>query len=111
MGEISRVESNRPGVEVGRLMGRREAFAAVSGRGSAAEAERLRRLRDEKAYREFGLTWEEFCGKRLGARRRNIDRTLRLLDEFGPQFFHVAQMAHVTVDEYRAIASNVSAEG
>ena len=68
MGEISRVASNRSGVEVGRLMGRREAFAAVSGRCSAAEAESLRRLRDEKAYREFGLTWEEFCEKRLGAR-------------------------------------------
>jgi hypothetical protein len=99
------------GVDLGRWVGRREAFAAVAGRCSAAEAESLRRIRDEKVYRQFGLTWEAFCVKRLGASRRNIERVLRLLDEFGPAYFHVAQMAHVTVEEYRAIAPHVSAEG
>jgi hypothetical protein len=99
------------GVDLGRWMGRREAFAAVAGRCSAAEAETLRRIRDEKIYKQYGLTWEEFCVKRLGSSRRNIERTLRLLDEFGPEYFHVAQMAHVSPEEYRAIAPHVSAEG
>ena len=35
----------------------------------------------------------------------------RLLDEFGPTYFHVAQMTHVTAEEYRAIAPHVSADG
>jgi hypothetical protein len=103
--------SDPAGVDLGRLIGRREAFAAVAARCSAADAESLRRIRDEKVYRRLGLTWDEFCVKRLGSSRRNIERTLRWLDEFGPAYFHVAQMAHVSPEEYRAIAPHVSAEG
>ena len=97
--------------ELARWIGRREAFATAAGRCSAAEAESLRRLRDEKKYRELGMTWEEFCAKKLGVSRRQIDRTLRLLDDFGPEYFHVAQMAHVTAEEYRTIAPHVSSAG
>ncbi len=100
-----------PDVELGRWIGRREAFALIAGRCSAAEAESLRRIRNEKMYKQDYPSWEEFCTKRLGVSRRHIDRTLRLLDEFGPAYFHVAQMAHVTPEEYRAIAPHVSADG
>jgi hypothetical protein len=97
--------------DLGRWVGRREAFALIAGRCSAAEAESLRRIRNEKMYKRDYPSWEEFCAKRLGVSRRQIDRTLRLLDEFGPAYFHVAQMAHVTAEEYRAIAPHVSGEG
>jgi hypothetical protein len=97
--------------EIGRWLGRRDAFATVAGRCSAAEAESLRRIRDGKLYRNVGLTWDEFCRTRLGTSRQQIERTLRLLDEFGPAYFHVAQMAHVTPDEYRAIAPHVGEDG
>jgi len=97
--------------ELGRWLGRRDAFAAIAGRCSAAEAESLRRVRDSKLYRNLGLTWDEFCRTRLGTSRQHIDRTLRLLDEFGPQYFHMAQLAHVTVEEYRAIAPHVGPDG
>ena len=97
--------------ELNRWIGRREAFAITAGRCSAAEAESLKRMRDEKQYRELGMTWEEFCAKKLGVSRRQIDRTLRLLDDFGPEYFHVAQMAHVTPEEYRVIAPHVSGAG
>jgi hypothetical protein len=97
--------------DLDRLLGRREAFALVAGRSSAAAAESLRRIRDEKAYKLHYPTWEEFCIKRLGVSRRQIDRTLHLLDEFGPAYFHVAQMTHVSPDEYRAIAPHVSGDG
>jgi hypothetical protein len=99
------------GEDLARWVGRREAFALTAGRCSAAEAESLRRMRDEKQYRKLGMNWEEFCSKRLGVSRRHVDRTIRLLDEFGPAYFHVAQMSHLTPDEYRAIAPHVSAEG
>lgn len=97
--------------ELGRWLGRRDAFAAVAGRCSAAEVESLRRIRDDKLYRNLGLTWEDFCRTRLGTSRQYIDRTLKLLDEFGPSYFHVAQLTHVSTDEYRAIAPHVTAEG
>jgi hypothetical protein len=94
-----------------RWLGRRDALAMVAGGCSAAAAEALRRVRDDKSYRELGFTWEEFCVKRVGVTRRHVDRLLALLDEFGPSYFHVAQMAHVTAEEYRAIAPHVSEEG
>src|SRR5690349_17800422 len=97
--------------EIDRWLGRREAFAMLAGKCSAAQAESMRRVRDSKAYREKDWTWEECCVKGFGSSRRNVERTLRLLDEFGPAYFHVAQMAHVTAEEYRAIAANISTDG
>jgi hypothetical protein len=97
--------------DLGVLLGRREAFAAVAGRCTAAQAESLRRVRDEKLYLRLEPTWEDFCSKRLGASRRNIDRFLSRGDEFGLAYYHVAQMTHVTPEEYRAIAPHISMEG
>jgi len=99
------------GMDLMRWLGRREAFAAIAGKCSAAEAESLRRIRDSKMHKQLGMTWDEFCPKRLGASRRNIERLLRPMDEFGPTYYHVAQMTHVTPEEYRAIAEHVSADG
>jgi hypothetical protein len=98
-------------VEFGRWMGRREALAMVAGRCSAAQAQAMRRVRDTKLYTQKGWTWEECCVKGFGSSRRSVERTLRLLDEYGPQYFHVAQITNVTPEEYRAIAPHVSAEG
>ena len=98
-------------IELGRWLGRRDAFAAVAGKCSAAEAESLRKIRSERLYLQLDSSWEGFCKNRLGVSRRHVDRILRLLDEFGPAYFLVAQMTHVTPDEYRAIAPHVSAEG
>jgi hypothetical protein len=99
------------GLEVGRWLGRREAFGLIASGCSAAEAETLRRIRNEKMYRQVNRTWEEFCTKRVGICKRHVDRTIRLLEEFGPAYFHVAQMTHVTADEYRAIAGHVGEDG
>jgi hypothetical protein len=95
---------------LGRWIGRREAFALIAGRCSAAEAESLRRIRNEKQYKEVSRSWEEFCTQQLGVSRRHVERTLRLLEEYGPSYFTVTQMTHVTVDEYRAIAPHVSGD-
>lgn len=110
--ELSNMEpAQNAAVNLGRWLGRREAFGLIAGRCSAAEAESLRRIRDERSYLQVAKTWAEFCERRLGIHPRKVQRTLRLLDEFGPSYFHVAQMAHVTPDEYRAIARHVSEEG
>jgi hypothetical protein len=94
-----------------RWLGRREALATVAGGCSAAQADILRRIREEKTYRDLGLNWEEFCQQRVGVTRRHVDRVIGWLNEFGPSYFHLAQMAHVTAEEYRAIAPHVSPEG
>jgi hypothetical protein len=98
-------------VELGRWMGRREAFGLVAGRCSAAQAESLRHVRDEKLYRGVSRNWDEFCSVHVGASRRNVERSIRLLEEFGPPFFYVSQIAHICPEEYRTIVEHVDEEG
>ena len=98
-------------IYLGRWMGRREAFALVAGRCSAAEAESLRHIRDEKLYRTLSQNWDEFCTAYVGVSRRSVERNIALLDEFGPLFFDVSQVAHIGPDEFRAIAADIDAEG
>jgi hypothetical protein len=97
--------------DLGRWIGRREAFAAIAGKCTAAEALSLREIRDSKSYRLLGINWDECCSKVFGSSRRNVERILRPLDEFGPMYYHVAQITHVTPEEYRSIAAHISAEG
>jgi len=104
--------SKRPAaLDLGRWMGRREAFALVAGRCSAAAVESLRRIRDQKQYADIGRSWDEFCAKELHVSRRTVERLIGYLEEFGPEFFHLSQLTHVTPAEYRAIAPHVTAEG
>ena len=90
--------------ELGMMLGSRKAFAAVAGRCSAADAECLRRVRDQKLYLSRAETWEEFCPRFLGLSKTHANRIIRHLEEFGPDYFEVAQLTRVTPEQYRAIA-------
>ncbi len=93
--------------EIGKLLGRREAFGLVAGRCSAAEAACLREVRASKKYLELAPTWEDFCLNHLHMSRAAADRTIRLLDEFGPGYFELAQLVRIPPEAYRAIAPAV----
>jgi hypothetical protein len=84
-------------------LGRRQAFALVAGRCSTADAECIRTIRREKRYRALQMTWERFCVERLGVARPTADRIIRQLEEFGPEFFTLAQLTRVTPEEYRRL--------
>jgi len=90
--------------ELGMMLGSRKAFAAVAGRCSAADAECLRRVREQKLYLSRAETWEEFCPRFLGLSKTHANRIIRHLEEFGPDYFEVAQLTRVTPEQYRAIA-------
>lgn len=98
-------------LNLGLWLGRREAFGAIAGRCSAAEVECMRRIRNQKLYRVHARNWDEFCMKHLGSSRRSVDLSIRLFEELGAAYFHVAQLAHITPAEYREIAPQVSEEG
>ena len=98
-------------VELGILMGKREAFTTLAGRCSAAQAESLRRIRESQGYRELAASWDEFCTRTLRTSRRSVDRMIGWLEEFGPVFFELAQMTGIAADEYRAIAPAVREDG
>jgi hypothetical protein len=88
-------------LEVGTWLGRRQAFAIMARRCSAADAQSLRELRESKKYKELGLTWEE-CGKQhAGMHRASAELIIRNLEEFGPDYFVIAQVTDISANEYR----------
>ena len=98
-------------LDLGTWMGRKQAFASLAGGCSAADAECLRQMRSQKKHRALGLTWAEFCKQQIGVTRQHADRLIRRLEEFGPQYFRIAQATGITADEYRRIASSVGEKG
>ena len=92
---------------VGTWVGRKQAFSALAGRCSAADAECLRQIRDRKEYRALGLSWREFCKLRVGVTSVSANRVIGLLEEFGPQYFILAQATGISADQYRRISSSV----
>ena len=92
-----------PGVDLGRLLGQRRAFAAVGGRCSAAHAQLLRRIRDEKLYRAVAPSWRTFCGTHLAITCRHADRLIALLNRFGPTYFEISQLVGLSPRQYLAI--------
>lgn len=92
---------------LGRLLGRREAFTIVAARCSAAEAVLMRRIRDEKMYVGHAKDWGEFCTTHFHTGKENANRIIRLLEEFGPTYFEVAQLTRISPATYRAIAPSI----
>ena len=111
MADVSIETHKDAAYEVGTWVGRRQAFATLAGSCSAADAECLRQVRDERKYRALGMNWEEFCQKRIGINRKSAEKIIRRLEEFGPQYFTLAQVTGVTSEEYRRIADSVGAQG
>jgi hypothetical protein len=89
--------------DLGRLLGQRRAFAAVAGRCSAAYAQLLRRIHDEKLYLPAAPSWEVFCGSRLAISRRHADRLIGLLNRFGPIYFELSLLVGITPREFLII--------
>ena len=98
-------------INLDRWMGRRDAFGAIAGRCSAADAECLRLIRDRKLFVELAPSWDEFCRVHLHVSRKKMDRQIWLLNEFGPAYFQVAQLTHITPNDYRTIAPHVTTDG
>ncbi len=83
----------------------------VAGRCSAADVECMRRVRDRKLYLNRSPDWKTFCLDELHMSKSNVNHLIGLLEKFGPEYFHLAQITRISVAEYRAIAPAVSARG
>ena len=93
-------------LDLGAWLGRKQAFSGMVGRCSAAEANCLRTIREEKRYKITGLTWEAFCTKHLGISRALADKTIRLLEEFGERYFHLNGVIAIPPEGYRLVAGS-----
>jgi len=94
-------------LDLGVVLGRTHAFGLVAGRCSAAQAEGLLRLRNEKKYLKVAPSWREFCTCYLKMSGSQIDHIIRLWEEFGPGYFEMAQLIRISSATYRAIAPSV----
>ena len=63
-------------LDLGIMLGQRRAFGMVAGRCSAAQAECLRKVRDEKTYLKFAANWAGFCERQLKIGKRTADRAI-----------------------------------
>jgi hypothetical protein len=93
--------------DLGRLMGRREAFNVVAARCSAADAATLRDIREKRLYEGHAEDWDEFCVRQLSSSKTHVNRIIRHLEEFGPSYFEVAQLTRISPTTYRAIAPSI----
>src|SRR5260370_3116284 len=94
-------------LDLGKLLGKREALGAVAGRCSAAEAACLREIRESKRYIQLTPTWTQFCRQHLHISKAQADRIIQMLEEFGPDYFELTQLLRIPPEAYRAIAPAV----
>ena len=98
-------------VALGTWLGRRQAFGLIANRCSAADAECLKTMRENGEYKKLGLTWDEFCDQRAGVSRVYADRLIRYLDEFGANYFRLAEVMQISAETFRLIAGSVGDNG
>jgi hypothetical protein len=98
-------------LELGILLGQRRTFGVVAGRCSAAQAETLRKLHDEKKYLKYCQNWDEFCARRLKIPRRTADRILALLKKYGLPYFVVSALTGLSPAEYERIEPCIQPDG
>jgi hypothetical protein len=97
--------------DIGTWVGRRQAFALIAGRCSAADAEILFEIREKKLFRTIEQTWEDFCAKRLGMTRGYVDRVIRQFQQLGPNLYKLSCFTRIKPAEYGLIAEAVTDEG
>jgi hypothetical protein len=95
-------------MELGVWLGRSQAFRLVAAHCGAAEAQSLKAIKDNEAYKELGMNWEDFCGKCVGLHRSNVEEIIRRFEEFGPAYFKLAELMRIKPAAYRRIESAVS---
>ena len=98
-------------LNLGTNLGRHQAFGMVANRCTAADAECLRSIRQSGHYKRLGLTWQQFCSGRAGISRAYADRLIRQLEEFGANYFRLAEVMEISPNTYRLIASSVTDAG
>jgi hypothetical protein len=97
-----------PAFELGTWVGRRQAFALLANKCSAADAECLKQIRESKGYKSVAADWEQFCPRYLGLSRSHADKLIHQLEEFGTAYFELSQIVRIPESAYRAISGAIS---
>ena len=90
-------------LDLGAFLGRQEAFGLIAGRCSAAQAVCLRAIYEKQLYKKRCPDWDRFCREYLHISRPHVQHIIKLLNEFGPDYFELSQLTRVSAETYRAI--------
>src|SRR5437588_13108903 len=96
---------------LGTWLGRHQAFGLIANQCSAGDAECLKIMRENEVYKKLGLSWEEFCISHAGVSRVYADRLIHYLEEFGTNYFRIAELMQISADTYRLISDSVGDAG
>src|SRR5260370_38005136 len=79
----------------------------VADRCSAAQAECLRKVRDEKTYLKFAINWAEVCVRQLKIGKRTAERAIALLKKHGNLYFETAALTGIAPAEFERSAQAI----
>src|SRR6202165_5497814 len=96
---------------LGIMLGQRRAFGMIAGRCSAAQAECLRKVREQKSYLKFAPSWGEFCERYLKICKRTADRAIAQLKKHGALYFETAALTGITPAEFERIEDAIQQDG
>jgi hypothetical protein len=97
-------------IEAALLTGRQQAFATIASQCTYAQALCLRDIHQNRAYEQFGLSWEQFCTEQAGISRVTAEKYIHRLNEFGESYFRLSALTRISPDAFRHIADRVTAE-
>src|ERR1700694_133363 len=98
-------------LNLGTWLGRHQAFGLIANQCSAGDAECLKIMRESEEYKKLGLSWEEFCLVHAGVSRVYADRLIHYLEEFGTNYFRIAELMQISAETYRLVADSVGDDG
>jgi hypothetical protein len=98
-------------LNLGTWLGRHQAFGLIANQCSAGDAECLKVIRENEEFKRLGLTWEEFCIRHAGVSRVYADRLIHYLEEFGTNYFRLAELMQISANTYRLVADSVGDAG
>ena len=104
---MSQDDVKKRAYELGKGVGRQQAFDLVAKRCTAAAAEMLKSLRDSGKYKEMGLTWKQFCEKELGVSKPFADRQIHYIEQYGVDYFRIAEIVPLSESTYKLLGSAV----
>jgi len=97
-------------VNLGKWIGRHQAFNLLSKRCSAADAECLKAMRDSGEYKLSGKTWGEFCETELGVSKAWADRQVQYIEKYGPDYHRTTALVPMSGETYELIADSISGD-
>lgn len=97
-------------LELGAWTGKSQTLRMVASHCTAADAECLKQIKDTHAYKAMGYTWEKFCSEHLHLHRTTAEDIIRRFDEFGPVYFKLAELMHISPRTWQEVESSIIRE-